>query len=117
MLLDKFYMYTQEYPVGGGSKEVFSQDTNNRTLMTLHALVLLLMFDKFTFGPGEFDKLRRYLKMQAPHLVKLFRCAHPSGLSRRHLLWCAAFTICIEAYGCVPCSGCCCYIACFVAAA
>ncbi|KAK9810889.1 hypothetical protein WJX73_005549 [Symbiochloris irregularis] len=72
-LLDKFYDNTPEYPLEGGRKEVFSQASAQRTLMTMHALVLLLMFDKFTFGPGEFDKLRRHLKMQASQLVKLFR--------------------------------------------
>ena len=41
--------------------------------MTLHALALVLVFDKFTVGPGEFEALRALLKQQPKEFARLFR--------------------------------------------
>ena len=71
ILLDKFYDYSR----GDDDKDHYSQAPAARTLMTLHALALLLIFDKFAIGPAEFDSLRSLLKQQPANLAKLFRCA------------------------------------------
>lgn len=80
-LLSKFYVFSPQQPSNFGPRDEYSQDSKQRTLMTVHALLLLLMFEKFTLDPGEFNKLRVHLKMQTAQLVKLFRCAESRMLS------------------------------------